>query len=105
MLAEIGSTILLAYVIEATWMATRLNRESEEERENWLGTTVGFGLGGLTGIVIALLVAEHRAAGHANYLDHLGLWWSTLAIGTLGVTVVLQPIIVARWTRAKPDSD
>jgi len=98
-MAEIGAAILLGYVIEATWMTSRLERETEEERENWLGSTVGFGLAGLFGIVVALLVAEHRRAGHNNFLDDFGLWWSTVSLGALGVLVALQPLITDRWRR------
>ncbi len=96
-MAEIGVTLLLAYVVEAAWMATRLSRETEEEREHWLGSTAGFGLAGLIGVIIALLVAEHRAAGHGNALDAFGLWWSVFSLGLLGVAVALHPVIVARW--------
>lgn len=101
-MSEIGVAILLGYVIEVVWMTTRLERENDE-RESWLGSMVGLGLSGLAGIVVALLIAEHRAAGHANLLDKYGLWWSTVSLAMLGVLVTLQPLIVDRWSRAPSD--
>jgi hypothetical protein len=62
-----------------------------------VGATAGFGIGGLMGIVAALLVAEHRAAGHHNFLDTFGLWWSAIALVSLGGYVAMHPVIVDRW--------
>lgn len=101
-MAEIGVAILLGYVIEVVWMTVRLERE-DDDRESWLGSMVGLGLCGLAGIVVALLIAEHRAAGHANLLDKYGLWWATVSLAMLGILVTLQPLIVDRWS--KPSSD
>ena len=102
-IAEIGVAILLGYVVETVWMTTRLERQGEE-RENWLGSMAGLALSGLLGIVVALLVAEHRAAGHSNFLDIFGLWWATSSLGLLGVMLTLQPVIVDRWSH-KGDRD
>lgn len=95
-IASIGATLLVAWAVEGAWMATKNERDGED-RENWLGSTAGFGVAGLLGIAIALLVAEHRAAGHGNFLDSLGLWWSVVALGLLGTLVVMYPVIVDRW--------
>lgn len=100
--AEIGVTILLGWIVEVVWMTTRLQRQSDE-REDWLGSMTGLGLSGFLGIVIALLVAEHRAAGYANFLDPLGLWWAVITLGALGIMVTLHPVIVDRWTLTKKD--
>lgn len=103
-MAEIGAALLIAYAVEVAWMAERLRSESDAERRDWLGAVVGIGLCGLLGVLTALLVAEHRAAGHRNYLDSFGLWWSALALGSLGVFVALYPVIVTRWAQPKGES-
>lgn len=97
-LAQVGTALLLGFVIEATWMSARIEHE-DDDREKWLGLTTGIGLSGLIGIAVALLVAEHRVAGHNNALDDLGLWWSISSMAILGVFITLQPLIVSRWTQ------
>jgi hypothetical protein len=52
---------------------------------------------GLIGIAAALLSAEHRAAGHGNLLDDLGMWWSAFSLGFLGLMVALQPLVTHNW--------
>jgi hypothetical protein len=101
--AEIGVTILLGWIVEAVWMTTQLQRQGEDEREDWLGGMAGLGLSGFLAVVVALLVSEHRTAGHANFLDALGLWWSVIALGALGIMVTLHPVIVDRWTLTGKD--
>jgi hypothetical protein len=96
-IAEIGATLLVAWAVEATWMASN-NRRQGDKREDWLGSIAGFGVCGLLALVVALVVAEHRAANHGNFLDDIGLWWSVVALFTLGALVVMHPVIVERWT-------
>lgn len=101
-IAEIGATLLVAWTVEAAWMATNNAREGDE-REDWLGSIAGFGICGLLALVVALAVAEHRAAGHGNLLDDIGLWWSVVALVALGAVVVMHPVIVERWTAEPGD--
>jgi len=95
--AGVGITIVLGYVIEVVWMVGRLQRVGAE-REDWIGGMVGLGACGLGGVVVALLVAAHREAGHSNRLDSFGLWYVVVSLGLLGIMVSLQPLIVERWT-------
>lgn len=91
-IAQIGIAIVFAYIVEAVWMVERVNRSDSDHRD-WLGTTCGFGVAGLTGVGIALFVGGHRAAGHANFLDAVGLWYSVASLVVLGAIVVIHPIL------------
>jgi hypothetical protein len=99
-LAEIAATFFVGWVVEAVWMALRNERDGRE-RENWLGGMGGLGLGGVLAIALALLVAAHREAGHANFLDWLGLWWTVVTTACLGSMLAMYPVIAERWS---PDS-
>lgn len=96
-IAQVGVAIILGYVIEAVWMVSRLERTGDD-REDWLGWSAGLGLSGLVAVVVAFLIGAHRAGGHANFLDAIGLGWVVSALFTLGVTVALQPVVVDRWS-------
>lgn len=93
--ASLGTGLLLAYVIEAVWITPRMRGAKDYEER--LGGLVGFAAGGLIGVVLALLVAAHRAAGHANWLDDLGLAWTVISLSILGGLVVLHPLLVHEW--------
>lgn len=100
-LATIGAIFVPAYVVEAVWMVPRMGRG--EEFEEWLGFTVGAGIVGLFAIAVALLGVEHRAAGHANALDDLGLSFVVISLAILAGCLVLQPLLAHRF--ADPESD
>lgn len=97
--AQIAATLLVGWVVMAVWMVARVERDGDD-REEWLGGTTGLGVGGLAGLAVALLVAAHREAGHANFLDRFGCWWAVISIGALGLMLVLHPLVVERW---RPD--
>jgi hypothetical protein len=78
-------------------MTEHLEDGTKYQREHWLGWVSGVGLWGLAGIVAALLVAEHRAAGHANPLDTFGLAWSVASLGLQGILVCVYPVIADHW--------
>jgi len=101
-LASLGTGLLLAYVIEAAWITPRMR--TAKDFENRLGVLVGVAVSGLFGVVIALLLAAHRAAGHSNWLDHLGLAWTVVSLAILGGLVVLQPLLVHEWQPAEEGS-
>ena|SRR6187402_3368863 len=90
-LGIIGASFVLAYAIEAAWIVSQ--GEVTEDHEEWLGFLVGVGIAGLIAIGMALLLAEHRLAGHDNYLDALGLGWVLGALSILGGVIVLQPLL------------
>jgi len=94
-LAQIGAVLLIAYTVEAVWLAQRA--ELDDEYEEWLGFLVGTGLAALLAIAFALLLSEHRAAGHDNLLDDFGLAWSVVSLVILGGVLVLQPLLAMRF--------
>jgi hypothetical protein len=103
-IASLGTGLLLAYVVEISWLTARMRREPDYERR--LGAFVGIGAGGLVGVVIALLLAAHRAAGHSNLLDSIGLSWVAVSLAFLGGFVIIQPLLVHEWSgSSQPDSD
>ena len=93
-IATIGATLLLAYIVEAVWLVQRVERD--DEFEEWLGFVTGAGIAGLLGVVFALLLSEHRAAGHANFIDEIGVAWVAVSLVILGGVLVLQPLL-AHW--------
>jgi hypothetical protein len=97
-LALIGASLLIAYVVEAVWLVSRV--EVDEEYEEWLGFVTGAGIAGLVGVVFALLLAEHRAVGHSNLIDQLGTAWAAISLLILGAVLVLQPLLAHRLSEA-----
>ncbi len=94
-LSTIGAILVPAYVVEVVWLMPRMGQGIEFEE--WLGFVVGAGIAALLGIAIALLLAEHRAAGHANSLDDLGLAWIVVSETILAGVLVLQPLLADRF--------
>jgi uncharacterized membrane protein YgdD (TMEM256/DUF423 family) len=92
--ATIGATLLLAYVVEAVWLVQRVERD--DEFEEWLGFITGAGIAGFLGVIFALLLAEHRLAGHSNFVDELGTAWVAVSLLILGGALVLQPLLAHR---------
>lgn len=95
-LASLGTGLLLAYVVEAVWVTRQMRPVADYEFR--LGAFVGFAVAGLVGTIVALLVAAHRAAEHANLLDSAGLSWAVVSLSVLGGLVVAQPLLVHEWT-------
>lgn len=94
-IANLGIVIVLGYVVEAAWLATRVVEDDDDKDE--LGLLLGMGIGGLVGVIIAVLLAAHREAGHGNWLDALGLGWSIASLLALGAMVILQPMLTHIW--------
>jgi len=93
--AQIGAALLVAYAVEAVWLAQRA--EMDDEYEEWLGFLVGTGVAGLLAIAFGLLLSGHRAAGHENLVDDFGLAWSVVSLIILGGVLVLQPLLAMRY--------
>lgn len=91
-IAQVGIAVVFAFIVEAVWMIERANRDDDDHRD-WLGVTCGLGVAGLLGVIAALAVGGYRAAGHVNFLDSWGFWWSALALSTLGGAVVVRPLL------------
>ena len=94
-LATIGAILVPAYVVEVVWLVPRMG--TGVEYEEWLGFVVGAGIAGLLAIAVALLLTEHRAAGHANAVDDFGLGWVVVAEAILAGVLVLQPLLAGRF--------
>jgi hypothetical protein len=94
-LAQIGALLLIAYTVEAVWLAQRA--EMDDEYEEWLGFLVGTGIAGLLAVAFALLLSDHRAAGHDNLVDDFGLAWAVVSLVILGGVLVLQPVLAMRY--------
>jgi cytochrome bd-type quinol oxidase subunit 2 len=95
-IANIGIVLVLAYVVEASWLIPLMKREKTEKEED-LGLLLGIGIAGLVGVVVAILLAAHREAGHGNLLDNFGLVWATYSLFALGTFVALQPYLAHSW--------
>jgi hypothetical protein len=84
---------VLAYVVNVSWNARRLRSARAKSAGAYLGFNVGAGFAGFVGIVVALLTAEHRAAGYANLLDVIGTSWAAVSLLILGLTTTAEPLI------------
>ncbi len=102
-IAMIGATLLIAYVVEAVWLAQRV--EVDEEYEEWLGFVTGAGIAGFLGVVFALLLSEHRIAGHSNFIDEIGAAWAAVSLLILGFTLVVQPLLAHRFGQPGASGD
>jgi hypothetical protein len=94
-LTTIGAILVPAYVVEVVWLVPQMGKGIEYEE--WLGFVVGAGIAALFGIAIALLLTQHRAAGHANSLDDLGLAWVIVSQAVLAGALILQPLLADRF--------
>ncbi len=93
-IAMIGATLLLAYIVEAVWLVQQGQRD--EEFEEWLGFTVGAAIAGFIGVIAALLLSEHRAVGHANFIDEIGVAWVAVSLLILGGSLIAHPLLAHR---------
>jgi uncharacterized membrane protein YdjX (TVP38/TMEM64 family) len=93
-IASLGGALVLAYVVQMSWLVRTVRRD--DEYENLVGVATGLGVGGLLGVFMALLIAAHREAGHANVLDTLGASWAFASLIMLGSLVIIQPFLVSR---------
>lgn len=99
-IAQAGVGLLIAYSVMVAAAERSLGERSNfASHQDWLGFTAGLGVCSLIGIGLGFCLAEHRAAGHANILDWLGLWWAVASIGMLGLFVATQPITNYEWRR------
>ena len=98
--AGIGATLLIAYAVEVTWLV-KVSEVASLTREEWIGFVTSFGVAGLIGIAVALGLAEHLAAGHRNWLDHVGFAWVVSSLGLLGLSVAAQPLMTYEWLRGE----
>jgi hypothetical protein len=93
-IATIGAALLLGYIVEAVWLVRQ--GEKDEEFEEWLGFTVGAAIAGFLGVIFALLLAEHRVVGHANFIDKIGVAWVAVSLLILGGSLIAHPLLAHR---------
>lgn len=98
-MAGIGASFFLAYVIEATWMATKpkFMRNNSTEGDAFMGFVTGLAVAGLAGVVIALILSDNRPMNR-EFLREFTLWWSIVALVSLGFMVAMQPTLAHVWT-------
>jgi MFS family permease len=102
-IAGLGGALVIAYVVQAAWLV----REAKpaEDRDGWAGFVTGIGIAGFVGVLLALVLAEHRAAGHDNFLDRIGCAWAALALLMLATIVLLHPLLAYRLIRERDKVD
>jgi hypothetical protein len=99
-LAALGAALFVAYSVAAGTTGPRLHKGSHQ---NWLGSSCGLGIGGLTGIAMSIGLAAYRDAGHAGALDVVGLCWIVANLTLLGVFVAMLPAISSSWRASDDD--
>jgi hypothetical protein len=96
-LGQIGATLLIAYVLEVSWLVKASRKRPLEERENRLGAFLGIGAAGLISIAIALLLAGRADHGDWKWWDELGLGFVVGPLLMAGIVVALQPLLTHEW--------
>jgi hypothetical protein len=99
-IANIGVVLVLAYVVEAVGLVPRMTAEGDNYDDS-IGLMTGLAAAGMVGIVFAVALSAHRAAGHANLLDDLGFAWIVASLTILAGIVTIHPLIVDSWERPK----
>lgn len=92
-MAGIGASFFLAYVIEATWLASRF--EKNKRTEYFLGGLTGLATLGFLGVALALWLSAKPTPFH--HTEDLYFWLSSLSLGALGLLVAFQPVITHVW--------
>ena len=101
--ATIGATLLLAYIVEAVWLVQQAQRD--DEYKEWLGFTIGAAIAGFLGVIFALLLSEHRAVGHANFIDRIGVAWVAISLLILGSSLIAHPFLAHRLSELTKPGD
>jgi hypothetical protein len=81
-MAGIGASFFLAYVIEATWI---------------LGILMGLAAAGLLGVILALILSERPAGESFGRAEDVNFWLSAVSLTGLGLLVALQPGVTHIW--------
>jgi hypothetical protein len=100
-IASLGGALVIAYVVQAVWMVQEA--KPADDREDWVGFVTGTGVAGLIGVVLVLVLAAHRAAGHENLLDRFGCIWAGTALCALAGVVMFQPPLVHRLRKTQEE--
>jgi hypothetical protein len=95
--AQIGATLLIAYVVEISWLVKASRSRDIEERESRLGAFTGAGAAGLIGIVLSMILSGRAEAHRWIWLDEFCFGWVIASLLMLGITVVMRPMLTHEW--------
>lgn len=104
-MAGIGVSLFLAYVIEATWLAAKVNLKTGDESELFLEVITGIAVCGLFAIGLMLMLSEHPEREPLLWVDVYFYWWSWIALGILGLLVAVQPALAHELDRSSKPAD
>lgn len=106
-MSGIGVSLFLAYVIEATWLAQKVNLKTDDESEVFLEVITGIAVCGLMSIGLMLILSEHPAKAPFLWVDIYFFWWSSISLFVLGFLVAVQPALAHELGRgsAKTEKD
>jgi hypothetical protein len=88
-IAAAGVGLLIAYSVGITAIVVR----DTVDYDHWLGVCCGIGFSGLVGVVICLVTAAYREAGHAGTFDQIGLAWAVCSIFPLAGFIAFWPAV------------
>lgn len=100
-LAGIGASFFLAFVIEATWLASRL--DANERADFILGLTTGLAALGVVSVAALMILSENHPAGPLQGNESLWFWLSAISLGLLGISVAFQPVVTHTWMHERKD--
>jgi hypothetical protein len=96
-LAQLGATLLVAFVIETGSLIRGLGRRGRNP-ETLVGLLSGLGSCGLFGVAVAWSLSQH--SGALQPLEEIGFAWSIGSIGLLGGLVAVMPYMMYDWVHA-----
>ena len=103
-MAGVGASLFLAYVIEATWLAARV--DMSRRGEGYLGFITGLAAWGFLGVGWLLYLSESHLPGPLYGEESRLFWGATSSLALLGLSVAFQPVITHTWLHAnKKEAD
>lgn len=96
--AQIGATLLVAYVLAVTWLVRVSQRRPRRERETRLGRLLGVGTAVLLAIGMSMRLATLPETHDWDWLNELQLGFAVGPLLMAGGMVVMQPLMTHEWT-------
>lgn len=96
-LAQVGAALLIAYVLEVSWLVKVSRERPLQERENRLGALLGVGVAAFVAIAVSLGLVARVGHGDWIWIDVLSLGFVLGALLMVGLTVVMQPLLTHEW--------
>ncbi|MDQ3725028.1 MAG: hypothetical protein M3335_03900 [Actinomycetota bacterium] len=97
-LAQVGSALLVAFAVATAGYASS-TKGDRKSHIYWLGGACGIGLCGFVAVAASVGLAAYGEAGHAGWLDILGICWVAISIAMLGLLIAVLPIASYSWSR------